>query len=233
MPVYVPEDNFEKFLPFARKVPGAIGRSAKRKIFRRCRARCEDYFMQHVADLGPGKVAFDFGANMGVYTKILADTGAEVHAFEPDPDTFALLKQNVAEYDNVTLYQEAVGLVAETATLFREHRYDKDPIGGSVGSSFVRHDEKMKTDGGIEITVTAFETALARASAAPRLIKMDIEGAEYAILDDIFSKPEIAGFDALFVETHERFAPETQSRIAELRDACLDLKYPIINLYWR
>ena len=42
--------------------------------------------------LGPGDVAIDCGANLGAITRIMARGGAEVHAFEPNPDAYAVLK---------------------------------------------------------------------------------------------------------------------------------------------
>ena len=43
----------------------------------------------------PKPVAFDLGANIGVFTCFLAKSGAEeVHAFEPIPETFCRLKRN-------------------------------------------------------------------------------------------------------------------------------------------
>lgn len=41
------------------------------------------------------EVAIDIGANIGAFTCLLASTGAQVHAFEPIPDTFCRMKANV------------------------------------------------------------------------------------------------------------------------------------------
>jgi FkbM family methyltransferase len=46
--------------------------------------------------LRPGDLFVDVGANVGTYTILAAELGAEVIAFEPAQDTFALLAENVA-----------------------------------------------------------------------------------------------------------------------------------------
>ena len=43
--------------------------------------------------LEPGDVVIDCGANLGAVAGPLADTGATVHAFEPDPYTFGRLSE--------------------------------------------------------------------------------------------------------------------------------------------
>ena len=43
--------------------------------------------------LKPGDLVLDCGANVGAVTGPLAETGATVHAFEPDPFAFEKLKK--------------------------------------------------------------------------------------------------------------------------------------------
>jgi FkbM family methyltransferase len=74
--------------------------------------------------LRPGDVAVDVGAMIGYYTVILAKyvgpTG-RVHAFEPDPDNFALLASNVElnGYDHVRCTNALVGSGAGRGQLWR------------------------------------------------------------------------------------------------------------------
>lgn len=56
---------------------------------RLCVQRC-------LAGITEGKaVAFDIGANVGAFTCLMASLGHTVHAFEPIPETFCRLKNNV------------------------------------------------------------------------------------------------------------------------------------------
>jgi FkbM family methyltransferase len=75
------------------------------------------------AELRPGDVVLDVGANIGYYTLIFANlvgpTG-KVYAFEPDPTNFALLRHNVGlnGYRNVVLVNKAVSDRTAAARLF-------------------------------------------------------------------------------------------------------------------
>lgn len=70
----------------------------------------------------PGDWVVDLGANVGHYTKALSDLvgpNGRVIAFEPVPDTFALLATNVLlfRYANVTLVNAAVSDVQGLASM--------------------------------------------------------------------------------------------------------------------
>jgi FkbM family methyltransferase len=53
-------------------------------------------------------VCIDCGANTGQETVPWAEKGAEVHAFEPHPECFRILKEKTASYDKVYLYEKGV-----------------------------------------------------------------------------------------------------------------------------
>ena len=93
--------------------------------------------------LEPGDVVIDCGANLGAVSGPLADTGAIVHAFEPDPYTFGRLTENLAGRDNVILHNAAVGATAGTLQLMRDADWDKDPDGASVRSTLIAGGRKI------------------------------------------------------------------------------------------
>lgn len=47
-------------------------------------------------------IAVDCGANVGRFTEMMAQTGATVYAFEPNPDAFAVLSENIKGVGNAT-----------------------------------------------------------------------------------------------------------------------------------
>ena len=232
MRIFEPHTSYEKLLFALREWPGFVGRAAGRKIARRCRKASVANFMKQVETLRPGMVALDIGANVGKYTCILAETGAEVHAFEPDPETFQTLRENAGHYPNVTLHQKAVGATSGVVKLLREKGYEDDRAHHSLGSSVVRKDASMDHSFAIDVDMISFDDAIAIATSAPKVIKMDIEGAEFDILDDLFARSKIDGFDALFVETHEALNPAKIPHVARLRNLAFGLPTPMINLYW-
>src|SRR3546814_19939216 len=52
-------------------------------------------FLDAAKRLRPGDIAIDCGANVGRFTRPIAEGGATVHAFEPNPDAFAELSRNL------------------------------------------------------------------------------------------------------------------------------------------
>jgi FkbM family methyltransferase len=133
------------------------------------------FFRKHVE---PGMVVFDVGANLGFYTLLLADRvgpSGRVHAFEPDPLSFEILKRRAAGRSNVEINQTAVGDHEGRITLFtnRSNRAD-NRVHPSLGN---------ETAEAVEVPLTTLDTyCAARGINRIDAVKMDIQGAEVAAL---------------------------------------------------
>jgi FkbM family methyltransferase len=172
--------------------------------------------------LGPGDIAIDCGANLGAITRILAAGGATVHAFEPNPDAFGVLQAAVGDMPNVHLHAAAVLDAPGTMTLHLHMNYDRNPERFSSGSSLIAEKRNVDEARGVEVQVVdlvAFIAALPRV----KLLKIDIEGAEYAILHALIDRGVIDRIDAVFVETHAHAIPSLRETDARLRQRIADL----------
>jgi FkbM family methyltransferase len=185
-----------------------------------------------VERLGPGDIAIDLGANAGEITRRLAQTGAEVHAFEPDPDTFARLRENVGTFGNVILHNKAAGAEAGTVPIFRPASWYE---GREASASKAVSVQTRQPDGGVRaagtvemIDFSAFLNDLPRPAA---LVKVDIEGSEWALLDRVLAEAR-GRFDAMFVETHERFDRSVLPRLKRMQREFASWDRPYVNLYW-
>lgn len=67
----------------------------------------ESHFRQGISIRRDTPLILDIGANVGFFTRYVKWKweNAIVHAVEPVPETFQLLRENVSGYDNVNLYQ--------------------------------------------------------------------------------------------------------------------------------
>ena len=137
----------------------------------------ERRFLQEQVE--PGMVVFDVGANVGFYTLLLADRvgpAGRVHAFEPDPLSFEILKRRAAGLANIVLNQTALGDRAGTITLYtnRSNRAD-NRVHPSLGAEAAE---------AVEVLLTPLDDYCA-AHGIDRLdaVKMDIQGAEVAALE--------------------------------------------------
>src|SRR5262249_40549990 len=69
----------------------------------------DEHLRPWIDQVPPGTVMVDVGACLGFFTVYLAKKGVYVHAFEPCPEVFAILQQNVAQNgvgDHVFLHPE-------------------------------------------------------------------------------------------------------------------------------
>ena len=132
--------------------------------------------------LGPGDVFVDVGANWGYYTLAaahLVGSAGHVVAFEPEPRLFALLASNI---DMNGLGQVVRRPVAVGATVERVPFSAFKAEDGNWGvSRAVGHDRAMAVD--FESESVPLDTALDAVSVdVVQLVKIDVEGAETAVL---------------------------------------------------
>ncbi|MEY4305324.1 MAG: hypothetical protein RIT52_1499 [Pseudomonadota bacterium] len=186
--------------------------------------------------LEPGDVVIDCGANLGAVSGPLADTGATVHAFEPDPYTFGRLSEALAGRPNVVLHNAAVGAKAGTLQLMRDADWEKDPDGASVRSTLIEGGRRIDADSGIDVEVIDFPAllkALIKKHKKIAFLKMDIEGAELDVLEAMEGQGLFDKITLTVAETHEKKFKHLRPRFAALR-ATVGAKYPItkVNLDW-
>jgi FkbM family methyltransferase len=118
--------------------------------------------------LTPDSVVYDVGANIGYHTTAFASRVRQVISFEPNPQNFALLQQNTADDERVTRYQAAV-----SNTLGTGYIDDFDPsVYGNFG-------HMTMTTSGVEVPCMTLDSLN---HAPPDLIKIDVEGHEYEVL---------------------------------------------------
>ena len=122
----------------------------------------------------PGDVAVDVGAMIGYYTMIFAhrvgSTG-RVYAFEPDPENFALLQENIRmnEYEHVSARQAIVGDETGRAKFFpAPQEYKGDARAYAHGDR-----------GGIEVDVVRLDDVV---EGPVDLVKVDVQGYEAHVL---------------------------------------------------
>lgn len=128
------------------------------------------------------EVVFDVGANAGFYSLHWVSRlrpGGIIHAFEPVPSTYATLLRNVALNGlekTVRTHEFALGDETKTATFF------VPDVSGSVAASLRNlHPEETSVEVTVRIeTLDRFSTA--ESIARLDLMKIDVEGAELAVL---------------------------------------------------
>ncbi len=225
---------YERLCDLGSGLPGRFGYWFQKRLQQRRAPRAVAEFEVAVAALGPGDICLDLGANVGAFTERMAATGASVHAFEPDSAAFTALKKRVGPRQNVVLHNAAIGVEDGTAILNRAKRYDQEPLRKSVGSSVVRTGRRwMDPAFSEEVKVIGLFDYLDALPKPASIVKMDIEGAEWPILDAIHQGRGLDRLDAVFVETHERFNTWLlMPKLRQLTVFAATLDHPRINLHW-
>ncbi|MBP7555181.1 MAG: FkbM family methyltransferase [Chitinophagaceae bacterium] len=141
--------------------------------------------------LGGSPYIIDCGANIGlsvIYIKKMYP-GAQIVAFEPDPVNFDLLNKNVKNFnlDSVELKKEAVWIADTTLNFDGE---------GSMSSKISEEQGK----GANLVKACRLRDYLNR---TVDFLKIDIEGAEYAVLKDCHDQLKLV--NNLFLEYHGSF----------------------------
>jgi FkbM family methyltransferase len=198
----------------------------------RARAAAFSAFDACLANLGPGKLAIDLGANVGIFTERMAKTGADIIAFEPDPHAAQLLSRRLSSYSKVRLIAAAAGVEAGSFQLYRHRDFDASPDRRTTSSSLIAGKRNVGTANSLTVEVIDFAAFLRELDRDVTLLKIDIEGAEVALLERLLPDPIAARVDAIFVETHERILPNLAARTAALKTSADGRAKPIINWDW-
>lgn len=166
--------------------------------------------------LAPDALVVDVGAHLGWFSIRAARQGARVIAFEPNPDTRPLLERNLADngvQDRVTVVGKAVAAEAGKLTFWRS------PAGDT--SSLLRPQEGERP---VEVETVPLDEVL-RGEAAPRVVKIDVEGAELDVIrgarETIARAPDLQLFAECNPEALARGGATPEQLWAALEDAGL------------
>jgi FkbM family methyltransferase len=173
-----------------------------------------------VRRLGPGGVFYDIGANLGFFALFAGhlvglDQG-HVYAFEAAPDNADAIRANASlnGIPNVTVIDKAVSSRSGIGRL--------QIVDDQSWSKLEEYGQHPYTERTIDVELVAIDDLIrAGAIAPPTAVKIDVEGAEIAVLDGMR-------------ETLERHRPavicELHGTHAEFVAAMKDHGYRLINL---
>jgi len=120
----------------------------------------------------------DLGGNIGLFSLLVARThsGALVTAYEPGPPNFRIFRMNILANgglsERITLHEQAVAGAAGEAIW---HFDAANPGGSSLYTTEGKGEE-------VKVSITAFAQVVEEQEGEIALAKIDIEGAEYALL---------------------------------------------------
>jgi FkbM family methyltransferase len=157
--------------------PFRIDPRVRRLVAKTAEPELWEYLRAHV---GPGERVLDIGSFLGAYAVILARWGGEnarVLAFEPTPSTIPLLKRHV-ELNGMSQRIEVIHSAVGAERGFVELHEHSDPYRNAIGVS----DPNGVASGTSRVPVVTLDEACAARGFVPTLLRMDVQGFEYAVL---------------------------------------------------
>jgi len=138
------------------------------------------------------KVCLDLGANIGGFSKLAMDHGAsKVIAVECDPRNYSMLEDSFKDSENVELIHAAVSATEDDTIKIYKNNSKRKHCSTSIIKK--RNNQFKEYD---EVQNIKFNELVDKYS--PDIIKIDVEGAEYQILEDVLAYYP----DILFIELH-------------------------------
>jgi len=166
----------------------------------------------------PRPVIIDAGAHIGLASLYFKKQfpGALITAIEPNPTNLALLEQNIWENDlrDVTTVEAALTPQAGQITLYQD-------VTQSWLSTSSIHERAWN---GEQETIPFEAKAITLSSLLTQsvdLLKLDIEGAELAVLAE--AKDELANVSKIFVEFH----PTENQKLEDLEDLLTEIGFKV------
>ena len=174
--------------------------------------------------LGPKDIAIDCGANVGDVTALMAKNGAAVYAFEPNPYAFEVLNERFKDNPNVHCINKGVMDKPGKMPLYLHEFHEEDDVKWSTGSSFLSCKSNVKEDDFVEVELVDISNFIAKLGKKVSIMKMDVEGVEYDILEKLIESGTIKRIKLLLVETHEEKIPEIRDKAEIIRSKIKSMK---------
>jgi len=185
-------------------------------------------------DIKAGDYVIDCGANVGDIANIFQSSGATVIAFEPNTHAYEILQTRFASNPRVKCVQKGVSGIksAGIKKLFLHEKAEEDHVTYSTGSSILEGKNNVNKDNFINVEMVNLCEFLKLFKKEIKILKIDIEGAEVELLNDLMNEGLARNIPYIFVETHEEKIPELRERTEELKKRIKTENYNNINLNW-
>jgi FkbM family methyltransferase len=163
-----------------------------------------DEKLRYNYNLNKESVVFDLGGYHGEFSeKINSKYGSKIYLFEPIEEFFKIAAQKLSAYPNVKCFQFAIGV---------ENKTDYFNLAANETSSFSNQNARKEEVRIVHIGDFLSEQKILKID----LIKINIEGGEYDILDYLLKNGLINRFVNLQIQFHD-FVENAPSRRDEIR----------------
>ncbi|TQR61277.1 hypothetical protein DMC01_02095 [Campylobacter troglodytis] len=175
-------------------------------------------------------IVIDCGAHAGLVSDLCLHCGATVYAFEPNIYLQYFLKRKF-EGKKARLYQKAVG-VKNYKTSFKVFQGRILSQGNRVVSSVQDKETSQSYEVEVIDLCEFIEKEFITQKKQIYLLKLDIEGAEFEILEKLITKKLYKHIKFIACETHEYMFKDGKARLEKLKAQISKAKITNILLDW-
>lgn len=150
-------------------------------------------------------VVIDLGSHVGKSAIEFSHCVKEVYAYEPNPINFAELSRRTRRYSNIKIFQQAISHENGRTTLYYE---DAKPGRFYEGATIVSGKSNVSYTRHFDVETVSIVDLLTKIDSGSVIIKMDIEGAEYIVLDALLNTGLLEKVRKIYVECHLDRIPE-------------------------
>lgn len=184
-------------------------------------------------EMPKGSICLDCGSHVGEITELFSKCGGYVYAFEPNSELIERQKKRFAKRKNIQIINKAVW---DKYTTLNLKALKVNNVMDLSGSSIVEIDkinayEQEELEKGIEVIdlIDFIKENFSNKNKKVYILKLDIEGAEFEIIEKLLTTGVYENIELILCETHERFFKDGRKR----KENILTLidKYKAKNFY--
>ncbi len=178
----------------------------KHKLFSRFFSKNRDYqFFIHqklIDSLHDTDFFIDGGANVGSVSRkalqAVSNPNLKIFAFEPDP--MALVQLQSIHDPRIEILDTAIWINKSEKFLYRHKEFVYNA--STTSSTLIASKSNVSASSGIAVKTIDISDFVKEYEPLSLIMKLDIEGAEYEVLNHLISEGTISRFNSIFCEYH-------------------------------
>jgi FkbM family methyltransferase len=177
-----------------------------------------------------GSIFIDGGMNEGIITDICLKFGAKIYGFEPNPFAAKFLKNKYRNNENVIVEPKAISNRDGKISFNFSDIFDQGGTKCDVMNKYKRQQNKFEVE---EILFSNYVKSIVKQEQKDiYMCKLDIEGAEFEVLEDIIESGVYKNIKYIVCETHARFFGDGDERLKKIEKMITDKNITNIYLDW-
>lgn len=195
------------------------------------KARIAPRYRTAFESLTDGDVCIDCGCNAGSVSDVFLHQGAFTYAFEPHPYLFEALSKKYHNVNSIELINKAVW-DRNTDMDLHVQKVKQSEVLNLEGTTLFGNRIDARVESKYTVAVIDLCEFISKLGRRVNILKIDVEGAEFEIIDQILEQGLHGEIDHIFCETHPHFFTDGEEKLAVLEGKIKQVGATNIHLDW-